>query len=332
MRKIIVTIFFFIFSFSAYAAEPLVDAKWLDNNLKNSEVFVLDIRNKIDKGSYETFTQGHIPDSIYSDYLQDGWRTNVDGIKGQLPPIKEIEGLIGGLGINNKKHVIIVYGGVNSTDFGSAARVYWTFKTLGHDEVSILNGGYKAWESQDFKIETGDHNPKLVKFIAKFTDKYYANADDVIGVIKSKKIGIVDARPVAFFVGEKGIEGKEGRIKNSYNLQQQTLVNEDLATFKSVDEIKKLIGEWLVTENTSHWLGILQPKDIWCSEVLEWDKMIENEGFKVLDMLQKIKRSDGISIETLRCPIRINNQIYKSEMAAPLVGEHTEEINKEYKL
>ena len=191
MKKILVTIFFFIFSFSVYAAEPLVDAKWLNNNLKNSEVFVLDIRNKIDKGSYETFTQGHIPGSIYSDYLQDGWRTNVDGIKGQLPPIKEIEGLIGGLGINNKKHVIIVYGGVNSTDFGSAARVYWTFKTLGHDEVSILNGGQKAWESQGFKIETGDHNPKLVKFIAKFTDKYYAKANDVIGVIKSKKIGII---------------------------------------------------------------------------------------------------------------------------------------------
>ena len=76
---------------------------------------------------------------------------NVDGIKGQLPPVKEIELLIGGLGINNKKHVIVVYGGVNSTDFGSAARVYWTFKTLGHDEVSILNGGYKAWESSGFQ-------------------------------------------------------------------------------------------------------------------------------------------------------------------------------------
>ena len=42
-------------------------------------------------------------------------------------------------------------------------------------------------------------------------------------LFKSKKIGIVDARPVAFFVGEKGIEGKEGRIKNSYNLQQQNI-------------------------------------------------------------------------------------------------------------
>ena len=67
MRKIIVTIFFFIFSFSAYAAEPLVDAKWLNNNLKNSEVFVLDIRNKIDKGSYEIFTQ--ITQRVYKTYV-----------------------------------------------------------------------------------------------------------------------------------------------------------------------------------------------------------------------------------------------------------------------
>ena len=102
--------------------------------------------------------------------------------------------------------------------------------------------------------------------------------------------------------------------------------------FTKRDDIKRLIGEWLINETTDHWLGILQPADIWCAEVLEWDKMIENEGFKVLDMLQRIKRSDGLDIETLRCPIRINNEIFKSEIAAPLVGQHNEEITKEYNL
>ena len=102
--------------------------------------------------------------------------------------------------------------------------------------------------------------------------------------------------------------------------------------FSKRDEIKKLIGDWLLTETTSHWLSILQPKDIWCSEVLEWDKMIEHEGFKVLDMLQKIVRSDGLNLETLRCPIRINKEIFKSEVAAPLIGQHNEEIIKDYNL
>lgn len=102
--------------------------------------------------------------------------------------------------------------------------------------------------------------------------------------------------------------------------------------FSKRDEIKKLIGEYLLNKNTDYWLSILQPADIWCAEVLEWDKMLENEGFKILDMIQRIKRSDGLNIETLRCPIRINNEIFKSEIAAPLVGQHNSEIIKEYNL
>ena len=40
--------------------------------------------------------------------------------------------------------------------------------------------------------------------------------------------------------------------------------------FTKRDEIKKLIGEWLINQTTDHWLSILQPADIWCAEVLEW--------------------------------------------------------------
>ncbi len=102
--------------------------------------------------------------------------------------------------------------------------------------------------------------------------------------------------------------------------------------FEKRDEIKKLIGDYIVKETTQHWLDILQPADIWCAEVLEWDKMMENEGFKVLDMLQRIKRFDGLDIETLRCPIRFNDQIFKSEVAAPLIGQHTKQISEEFSL
>ena len=98
------------------------------------------------------------------------------------------------------------------------------------------------------------------------------------------------------------------------------------------DEIKKLIGDWLSLKNTQEWLNILQPADIWCSEVLEWDKLLQDEGFKVLDMIQEIKRPDGLNIKTLRCPIRINNQILKSDVAAPKIGENTLQICEEFKL
>ena len=102
--------------------------------------------------------------------------------------------------------------------------------------------------------------------------------------------------------------------------------------FVKRDEIKKMIGDWIITKPTQYWLDILVPADIWCSEVLDWDRMIEHEGFKIIDMVQRIKRFDGLDIETLRCPIRINNEIFKSEIAAPVVGQHTDKITKEFSL
>ena len=103
-------------------------------------------------------------------------------------------------------------------------------------------------------------------------------------------------------------------------------------SFVKRDEIKKMIGDWIITKPTQYWLDILVPADIWCAEVLNWDQMIEHEGFKIIDMVQRIKRFDGLDIETLRCPIRINNEIFKSEIAAPVVGQHTEKITKEFSL
>ena len=85
--------------------------------------------------------------------------------------------------------------------------------------------------------------------------------------------------------------------------------------FTKKDEIKKIIGDWLSTQTTQYWLDILEPADIWCAEVLDWEKMLNHEGFKVLDMVQRIKRFDGLDIETLRCPIRINKEIFKSKCA-----------------
>ena len=100
--------------------------------------------------------------------------------------------------------------------------------------------------------------------------------------------------------------------------------------FTKRDEIKKDIGDWIEKQTTEHWLSILEPADIWCAKVLDWETMVKHEGFKILDMVQRIKRDDGLDIETLRCPIRIDGEIFKSNKAAPKIGNHNININKEF--
>jgi crotonobetainyl-CoA:carnitine CoA-transferase CaiB-like acyl-CoA transferase len=46
--------------------------------------------------------------------------------------------------------------------------------------------------------------------------------------------------------------------------------------------IKKQIGDWVVNQSTQEILNILEPADIWCAEVLDWENMLKHEGFKII--------------------------------------------------
>jgi len=114
------------------------------------------------------------------------------------------------------------------------------------------------------------------------------------------------------------------------NLDSIKELHDQKEWFTRRDEIKKSIGDWIEKETTEHWLSILEPADIWCAEVLDWEKMVKHEGFKILDMVQRIRRDDGLNIETLRCPIRIDGEIFKSDRAAPKIGNDNNNIKKEF--
>ena len=73
-------------------------------------------------------------------------------------------------------------------------------------------------------------------------------------------------------------------------------------------DIKAIIAQHVARETTEHWLGILQPADVWCAKVLQWPELLESEGFQALDMLQTVERDDGVRIMTTRSPIRVNGE------------------------
>ncbi|MCO4318226.1 CoA transferase [Phyllobacterium sp. 21LDTY02-6] len=102
--------------------------------------------------------------------------------------------------------------------------------------------------------------------------------------------------------------------------------------FTSRDEIKRIIAEKLATRTTDEWLQVLEPADIWCASVLNWEQLISSEGFKVLDLLQTVTREDGVSILTTRSPIRVDGQRARTSTAAPRVGEHSRAIREEFSL
>jgi CoA:oxalate CoA-transferase len=102
--------------------------------------------------------------------------------------------------------------------------------------------------------------------------------------------------------------------------------------FTARDEIKALISKRIAIRTVDAWLGVLEPADVWCARVLNWNELLESEGFQVLDMLQTVKRDDGTLVTTTRSPLRINGVRGASDRAAPRVGEHNASIWKEFDL
>ena len=102
--------------------------------------------------------------------------------------------------------------------------------------------------------------------------------------------------------------------------------------FTARDEIKALIAKRIATKTTDEWLAILEPADVWCARVLNWNELLESEGFQVLDMLQTVTREDNISITTTRSPLRVNGVRTKVDRAAPRIGEHSQAIREEFGL
>jgi CoA:oxalate CoA-transferase len=102
--------------------------------------------------------------------------------------------------------------------------------------------------------------------------------------------------------------------------------------FTARDAIKAMIARHIATRAVDDWLKILEPADIWCAKVLRWDELMDSDGFRSLDMLQTVTRSDDVSITTTRSPLRIDGVRPKFAQAAPRIGEHSAAIRAEFGL
>ncbi|KUF09904.1 CaiB/BaiF CoA transferase family protein [Pseudoponticoccus marisrubri] len=106
----------------------------------------------------------------------------------------------------------------------------------------------------------------------------------------------------------------------------------DSAPFRRRDELKRRIAAQLSERATEAWLAVLEPEDIWCAGVLDWDSLLREEAFRRLDMLQELPRPEGDAMHTLRAPIRVDGARPRGRAAGPALGQHTEAIRQEFGL
>ena len=237
---------------AAPAEQPLVNVEWLKAHLSDKNVVVLDIRSAIDGGGAQAYAAAHIPGSVHSDYDKD--------VPFMLPTVAELEKLIGDIGIDEDKHVVVVPDGNSYTDFGSAARTYWTLKVVGLKNVSILDGGVAAWRAAGLPVESGEKKPSATIFAATLDKSLIARGSDVEALESKGGATLIDARPASFFLGKEKAPNAAayGHIPGALNLDSASYYDEKSNRLKPKAELIALsahvpAGPAVSYCNTGHW-------------------------------------------------------------------------------
>lgn len=173
------------------------------------DVAILDIR---DDKAYRT---AHVPGAVNTPY--PAFRGPGDN-PGDIIGDAALTEILQGAGLTQDTRVVITHAGVDQTDFGAAARVYWTLKSAGFPTLAILNGGVKGWvdAGQPLTSAIPEITPTEDTFV--LSGDYMIDREGVAAVIDgARQATLVDARPPAFFRGEAkhGAASKPGTLKGA---------------------------------------------------------------------------------------------------------------------
>lgn len=206
---------------------------------------IIDCRFSLLDAEYgqQAYTQDHIPNAIYANLNQDLSSQVIKGTTGRhpLPEPSEFESTLRKWGINNNQLVVLY-----DDDVGSyAARAWWMFRWLGHDQVSVLKGGYKAWKKsgQNISQQVPVVEPSLFKREDALTKQISADA------LVNYQNDIVDARDPRRFSGEvEPIDPVAGHIPGAQCMPFMLNVDDE-GEFKSTSDLRRQFEEFGISNS-----------------------------------------------------------------------------------
>lgn len=233
MKKIFILLFLFLACINMFAkdyslyANPnaLISVEEINNIISQDSNTVL-----IDTRTEDEFLDAHIP---ISQNLPG--KTLLSSIKN-----KDIKEVLKKLGIKNNTHIIIY----DDNGGQSAARLWWVLDSYGLKNISLIDGGLKAWKGKKFFVEIG-----LANYIkpTNYTLKLKRSSSRVISFNQIEKVSkSLDTQIVNVIKNSKNLRNKDKKDEEKSNYitlsWKDTLDLEQDSLFKPFEELKEIYG------------------------------------------------------------------------------------------
>ncbi|HJR99552.1 MAG TPA: sulfurtransferase [Flavobacterium sp.] len=211
---------------------PIVSVNWLKEHLNDPELIILDA--VLDPPPHDLQIVGARTFDIKNKFSDTS-----SSLPNTLPKPEAFAAEAQKLGIN-KNSKIVVY---DTKGIYSSPRAWYLFKSMGHENVWVLDGGLPAWIKEELPTEivSSSSYPKG-DFEAQFNPEMFKNKEQVLENINSKKAVVVDARSTDRFNAEteEPREGlRSGHIPGAINLPFANVLKD--GKYKSKEELEKIL-------------------------------------------------------------------------------------------
>ena len=183
------------------------------------------------KNARAEYLEEHIPGAIFFD-IDEIADTN-SNLPHMLPSPEKFSSRMRSMGIGDGSRIVVY----DAAGIYSAARVWWTFRVMGVEDGTVLNGGFLKWKPEGLEIDSCGarlRNADLVRDVF-----------DMKALIKDRSAEVVDARSAERFSGraqEPRAGLRSGHIPGAHNLPYARLLRQD-GTLKSPAQIEALFSE-----------------------------------------------------------------------------------------
>lgn len=231
------------------SVDSLVTTDWLGAHLDDPRVRVLDIRGYVrhlDNGagtltvSYDAardeYEAAHIPGAVYVDWTADITDPN-DPVPVQIAPPERFAAWASGVGVGDETHVVIY----DHKGHVFATRLWWDFMVYGHENVSILDGGWARWAAEGRPTTTAAPTVTPTRFTPRPNLALRKTVDEVAQISASRDALLIDARAHDQYSGELARGGRGGHIPGAVNLPATHLLDPATGGWKSDTELAALL-------------------------------------------------------------------------------------------
>ncbi len=222
---------------SEIASKFLVETSWLAERMSAPDLVILDGSVHLPTAKRDAFAEykaEHIPGAMFFDI--NDIADEKSSLPHMLPPAAKFASRMRKMGIGDGMRIVVY----DSEGLYSAARVWWMFRTMGHNDVAVLNGGLKKWKAEGRAVTDDVTQLRTPRhFTGRLIAELVRDKDDILALIGSKTTQIVDARAAGRFAGtvpEPRAGLRSGHIPSSKNVPFGSLLNAD-GTLKSEPEL-----------------------------------------------------------------------------------------------